>query len=82
MVVVKIADVLNVYCNSELIACHPINCGKNKIIIDKTHYDPLLKNSEFDEPNTLLDENIGFNNIDLGVYNVNRSWRRNRHKNL
>ena len=43
---------------------------KNKIIIDKTHYDPLLKNSEFDEPNTLLDENIGFNNIDLGVYNV------------
>ena len=70
VVVVKIGDVLNVYCNSELIACHPINCGKNKIIIDKTHYDPLLKNSEFDEPNTLLDENIGFNNIDLGVYNV------------
>lgn len=70
VVVVKIGDVINIYCNSELIACHPINYGKNKIIIDRTHYDPLLKNSEFDEPNTLLDENIGFNNIDLGVYNV------------
>ena len=30
VVVVKIGDVLNVYCNSELIACHPINCGKKQ----------------------------------------------------
>ena len=70
VVVTKIGSILNVYCNSEKIASHPISIEKNKMIINPNHYKSLLENSDYTENNTLIDEDLNFYNINLGDYNV------------
>ena len=70
VVVTKIVTILNIYCNSEKIASHPISIEKNKMIIDPTHYKTILENSDYSEDNTLIESNLDFHNINLGDYNV------------
>ena len=70
VVVTKIGTILNIYCNSEKIASHPISIEKNKMIIDPTHYKTILENSDYSEDNTLIESNLDFHNINLGDYNV------------
>lgn len=70
VVVTKIGSILNVYCNSEKIASHPISIEKNKMIINPNHYKSLLENSDYTENNTLIDEDLNFYNINLGDYNI------------
>lgn len=61
---------MNIYCNSEKIASHPISIEKNKMIIDSKHYKTILENSDYSEDNTLIESNLDFHNINLGDYNV------------
>lgn len=70
VVVTKIGTILNIYCNSEKIASHPISIEKNKMIIDPKHYKTILENSDYSEDNTLIESNLDFHNINLGDYNV------------
>lgn len=74
VVVTKIGTILNIYCNSEKIASHPISIEKNKMIIDPKHYKTILENSDYSEDNTLIESNLDFHNINLGDYNVWIQW--------
>lgn len=74
VVVAKVGSILNIYYNSEKIASHQISSEKNKIIIDPNHYKTILENSDYNEVNTLIDENLVLHNINLGEYNIWIRW--------
>ena len=72
VIVAGFDNLLQVYCDGEKIATHPIAKGKNMAVIHKCHYDSISHsqhdkdhNSIFDASN--YDEKIS--NVDLEVYN-------------
>lgn len=72
VIVAGFDNLLQIYCDGEKIATHPISKKKNTAVINKYHYDAISHSKHDNDRNAIYndinyDEKIG--NINLEVYN-------------
>lgn len=72
VVVAGFDNLLQVYCDGEKIATHPIARGKNMAVINKYHYDSISHSKHDKDHNSIFDDanyDEKLSNVDLEVYN-------------
>ena len=72
VVVAGFDNLLQVYCDGEKIATHPIARGKNIAVINKYHYDSISHSKHDKDHNSIFDDanyDEKLSNVDLEIYN-------------
>ena len=72
VIVAGFDNLLQVYCDGEKIATHPIAKGKNMAVISKYHYDSISHSQHDKDHNSIFDDDNydeKLSNVNLEVYN-------------